>query len=207
MFGPLLHSSDNTNSSLPILARTQPSKRIAAHQYLTARHMGVVAKDISCICDDYCDASDNYGNYLLISLTWTLTWTCALILPIHIANTIRSIPDVSPIDWAIRAYNRGINRPEIALLDDVKQAVRPPPAMYASHQFNHNTALHFILLLSLLILSFISLHKWPQSNAPSIVTTRLDQITSPLGRAIRVRKIRSDVQRFYVSNKLHFYKH
>eukprot|EP01083_Nonionella_stella_P318066 1160740_1 len=67
MFGPLLHSSDNTNSSLPILPRTQPSKRIAAHQYLTARHMGVVAKDISYICDDYCDASDNYGNYRELS--------------------------------------------------------------------------------------------------------------------------------------------
>eukprot|EP01083_Nonionella_stella_P053316 141066_1 len=28
---------------------------------------GVVAKDISCICDDYCDASDNYGNYRELS--------------------------------------------------------------------------------------------------------------------------------------------
>eukprot|EP01083_Nonionella_stella_P043601 117647_1 len=147
MFGPLLHSSDNTNSSLPInRGYTTTHLSFVSRWYKPSSHIGslLFIPSISCICDDYCDASDNYGNYLLISLTWT----CALILPIHIANTTRSIPDVSPIDWAIRAYNRGINRPEIALLDGVKYAMRPPPAMYAFYQPNHTAAHHIIHSIS-----------------------------------------------------------
>eukprot|EP01083_Nonionella_stella_P318064 1160735_1 len=110
-------------------------------------------------------------------LSILLTWSCTLILPIPFTNITRSNPDVSPTDWAIRAHSRGINRPEIALLDGVKYAMRPPPAMYAFYQPNHTAAHHIIHSISHL---FYAIYQPEHTTAHRIIHLSLSILSISL---------------------------
>eukprot|EP01083_Nonionella_stella_P043604 117651_1 len=182
MFGPLLHSSDNTNSALPIncimnhlmmgkwmtfgyaiyivcvfVFRSDGSLLVPGSPVYRLNGILMTPNRINitvAIPHLYHLSSHKAYNHTAVHhiihpiLSILLTWSCTLILPIPFTNITRSNPDVSPTDWAIRAHSRGINRPEIALLDGVKYAMRPPPAMYAFYQPNHTAAHHIIHSIS-----------------------------------------------------------